>query len=99
MCATSIGSTFSQSPSPGLLKSGIPLGTEIPAPVRATVQLDSRISSARSLADLAVDAGGVLEDVKTVSVSERAPPAAAALLPRPSRTALLQERGDPLLAI
>ena len=47
MCATSIGSTFSHSPSPGLRKSGIPLGTEIPAPVRATVDELSRISSAR----------------------------------------------------
>ncbi len=47
MCATSIGSTFSQIPSPGVRKSGIPDGTEIPAPVSATVQDDSRISPAR----------------------------------------------------
>ncbi len=52
MCATSIGSTFSQSPVPGLLKSGIPEGTEMPAPVRATVQLDPRIRSASACAPL-----------------------------------------------
>ncbi len=36
MWATSIGSTFSQSPLPGVRKSGMPDGTEIPAPVSAT---------------------------------------------------------------
>jgi len=46
MWATSIGSTFSQIPVPGVRKSGIPDGTEIPAPVSATVQRDSRINSA-----------------------------------------------------
>ena len=38
MCATSIGSTFSHSPVPGERKSGIPDGTEIPAPVSATTR-------------------------------------------------------------
>ena len=32
MCATSIGSTFAHSPVIGVRKSGIPEGTEIPAP-------------------------------------------------------------------
>ncbi len=36
MWATSIGSTFAHRPVPGVRKSGIPDGTEIPAPVSAT---------------------------------------------------------------
>ena len=48
MWATSIGSTFSHSPVPGERKSGIPEGTEIPAPVSATTEPASRISSASS---------------------------------------------------
>ena len=47
MCATSIGSTFSHRPVPGERKSGMPLGTEMPAPVSATVRLEERSSSAR----------------------------------------------------
>jgi hypothetical protein len=47
MCATSIGSTFAHSPVPGERKSGMPDGTEMPAPVRATTDLAERISSAR----------------------------------------------------
>ena len=39
MWATSIGSTFAQIPVSGVRKSGIPEGTETPAPVSATVQL------------------------------------------------------------
>ena len=46
MCATSIGSTFAQIPVPGVRKSGIPDGTEIPAPVSATTGPDETISSA-----------------------------------------------------
>ena len=46
MWATSIGSTFSQSPVPGERKSGIPDGTEIPAPVNATTDRAPRIISA-----------------------------------------------------
>ena len=38
MCATSIGLTFAHSPVPGERKSGIPDGTEIPAPVSATTE-------------------------------------------------------------
>ena len=50
MCATSIGSTFSHSPVPGERKSGIPDGTEIPAPVSATTVPAERISSASAAA-------------------------------------------------
>ena len=46
MCATSIGSTFSQSPVPGVRKSGIPEGTDTPAPVSTTALVASRSSSA-----------------------------------------------------
>ena len=46
MWATSIGSTFAHSPVPGVRKSGMPDGTEIPAPVRATTGPAERISSA-----------------------------------------------------
>ena len=45
MCATSIGSTFSHSPVPGERKSGIPDGTEIPAPVSATTEPAARTSA------------------------------------------------------
>ena len=44
MWATSIGSTFSHSPVRGLRKSGIPDGTEIPAPVRTTARSALRSS-------------------------------------------------------
>ena len=47
MWATSIGSTFSHRPVPGERKSGMPEGTEIPAPVRATTEPASRTRSAR----------------------------------------------------
>jgi hypothetical protein len=47
MCATSIGFTFSHRPVPGERKSGIPDGTEMPAPVSATTDPAERISSAR----------------------------------------------------
>src|SRR5918998_1143207 len=52
MCATSIGSTFAHRPVIGVRKSGIPDGTEIPAPVRTTAGPDSRISSASRCAPL-----------------------------------------------
>src|ERR1700685_4228297 len=38
MCATCIGSTFAHSPVWGLRKSGMPDGTEMPAPVSATTE-------------------------------------------------------------
>ena len=47
MCATSIGSTFSHNPVPGLRKSGIPEGTEIPAPVRTTADRAEESSAAK----------------------------------------------------
>ncbi len=46
MCATSIGSTFSHRPVPGERKSGIPDGTEMPAPVSATTERAPPMSSA-----------------------------------------------------
>ena len=46
MCATSIGSTFSQSPVPGERKSGMPEGTEMPAPVSTTARSAWRSRSA-----------------------------------------------------
>jgi hypothetical protein len=46
MWATSIGSTFAHRPVPGERKSGIPDGTEIPAPVNATTGWQVRMSSA-----------------------------------------------------
>ena len=49
MWATSIGSTFSHSPVPGERKSGIPDGTEIPAPVSATTEPASRTRPASAL--------------------------------------------------
>jgi hypothetical protein len=50
MCATSIGSTFSHRPVPGERKSGIPDGTEMPAPVSATTRPAERSSSASRMA-------------------------------------------------
>ena len=58
MWATSIGSTFSQSPFPGVRKSGMPEGTETPAPVSTTARSESRSSSATRVAP-AVAACGV----------------------------------------
>src|SRR5688572_14211797 len=54
MCATFIGSTFSQMPLPGERKSGIPEGVEIPAPVRATTDSAPRIRSARRRTSVSV---------------------------------------------
>ena len=54
MWATSIGSTFSHSPFPGVRKSGIPDGTEIPAPVRTTARSAWRSSSASRAASAGV---------------------------------------------
>ena len=60
MWATSIGSTLLPQPSPGVRKSGIPEGTEIPAPVRATTESASRISSASSVASCRLPVAGVV---------------------------------------
>ena len=46
MWATAIGSTFAHSPVPGERKSGMPEGTEIPAPVSATTRPAPRTSPA-----------------------------------------------------
>src|SRR5262249_44037061 len=100
MCATSIGSTFSQIPVPGVRKSGIPLGTEIPAPVSATVQLDSRISSANRRAwDAGADAGAIPEEPKNGSGVLRGWPPSRPSLPTPFRAALAEEGRDALLAV
>ena len=79
MCATSIGSTSPpRAPLSGRAEVRDAAGYRDPrVPVSATVQRDSRMRSARSSA-AAMVAGGGLEDIKTVSVSERPPPAAAA---------------------
>ena len=50
MGATSIGLTFSQMPVPGERKSGIPDGTDTPAPVRTNAERAPRIISARRVA-------------------------------------------------
>ena len=50
MCATSIGFTFSQIPVPGERKSGMPDGTEMPAPVSTTARWAVLRRSASSLA-------------------------------------------------
>src|SRR5690349_21812271 len=52
MWATSIGLTFAHSPVPGERKSGMPDGTEMPAPVSATTEPAERISSANALAEV-----------------------------------------------
>src|SRR6516165_7278510 len=49
MCATSIGSTCCHRPVPGVRKSGMPEGTDTPAPVRATTERASRTSWARRM--------------------------------------------------
>ena len=49
MWATSIGSTFAHRPVIGVRKSGIPDGTEIPAPVSTTAGPDRAISSREPL--------------------------------------------------
>src|SRR4051812_18807320 len=53
MCATSIGLTFSHIPVPGERKSGIPDGTDTPAPVKTTAERASRSISARRVVWLA----------------------------------------------
>src|SRR5216117_3246938 len=70
MWATSIGSTFSQSPVPGERKSGMPLGTEMPAPVSATVLREERISSAsRSTPSCPLGIGGRVGERRLVAAA------------------------------
>jgi hypothetical protein len=58
MCATSIGSTLSHTPVPGERKSGMPEGTEMPAPVSATVEREERnICARRSTSSVRCAAG------------------------------------------
>ena len=60
MWATSIGSTLSHRPVPGERKSGMPDGTEMPAPVSATTEpapRDQLGQAARARAAPAVDGG------------------------------------------
>src|SRR5690349_18593835 len=84
MCATSIGSTRSHSPVPGERKSGIPDGTEMPAPVRATTEPASRISSARRATSALRPAW---DGAATCSAAFEA------------RRAFAEERGDPLARV
>src|SRR3712207_4801995 len=93
MCATFIGSTFSHSPVPGVRKSGIPDGTEIPAPVSATTVSASRISPARRSTSVSV---AVMRPARVArAIGRSAPPS----LPLPVRCALPQERADALLGV
>ncbi len=59
MCATSIGSTLAHRPVPGVRKSGMPDGTEMPAPVSATTERAPRISSTRRAASVVTDGATV----------------------------------------
>src|ERR1700712_3098361 len=86
MCATSIGSTCSQMPVPGVRKSGIPEGTEIPAPVSATAEPAERTSSARR----ATPREGLMG-------RPRRPRGGLLALPR--RLALAEERADALARV
>src|SRR3954463_9163861 len=85
MCATSIGSTFSHNPLPGERKSGIPDGTEIPAPVSATTEPASRIR----------EASRVTRSVVVEATADQG----RALFALPVRLALAQEGADALLAV
>src|SRR5688500_3540228 len=89
MCATSIGFTFSHSPVPGLRKSGIPDGTDTPAPVSATARSESRMSSASAVACGDRTPAGVTNGWSR----RRACPPSLAL---EARLALAEEGRDPL---
>src|SRR5581483_4683339 len=83
MWATSIGSTFSHRPVPGERKSGIPEGTEMPAPVSATTERAPRISSARRPTPARVAAGCAVTSSAALEL----------------RRAFAQEGGDALLGV
>src|SRR5262245_14896155 len=87
MWATSIGSTFSHSPVPGERKSGIPDGTEIPAPVSATTEPASRSRDASCAMRSWSTAAPEVTDMRL------------GLLALPDRLALGQEGADALLAV
>src|ERR1700730_13690137 len=88
MWATSIGSTFSHRPLPGERKSGIPEGTETPAPVSATTERASRISSA-SACTLA----------STATAALLVTPASSPSATLEARLALAQEGADALARV
>src|SRR4051794_28333472 len=80
MWATSMGSTFSHRPVCGLRKSGIPDGTEIPAPVSATTGPAERMSSAsRSAADVTATGGSPTLESRAPLLDERRDPLAGVL--------------------
>src|SRR3954451_11032518 len=85
MCATSIGLTFSHSPVPGERKSGIPDGTEIPAPVSATTDSASRTREASR----STRAWSTADDTAR----------RLGLLALPVRLALAEEGADALLGV
>src|SRR5215218_4669434 len=80
MWATSIGSTFSHSPVPGLRKSGMPDGTEIPAPARATALSEVARSSASS-ATYHLRPGSFPPETRLPLAEERADPFLRVLRP------------------
>src|SRR3954447_17656288 len=86
MCATSIGSTFSHSPVPGERKSGIPDGTEIPAPVSATTDRASRTREASC-------------STRSESTAPTLTAIRLGLAALPPRLALGEEGADALLAV
>src|SRR4051812_21368594 len=100
MCATSIGFTFSQMPVPGERKSGIPDGTDTPAPVRTNAERASRIISARRVA-LPCAVRVVTGRNATVAGLRRpaALPAVRPSFPGELRRALAEEGADALLGV
>src|SRR5947199_2879116 len=91
MWATSIGLTFSHRPVPGERKSGMPDGTEMPAPVSATTERAPATSSARRSA-AAVRPGAAPGVVGAVSVGATSAPGEAC-------GAFAQEGCDALFAV
>src|SRR5690349_17816871 len=77
MCATSIGSTFAHRPVIGVRKSGMPEGTDTPAPVSTTAGPASRSSSARRAGPLTAP------PLRGAPAGGRAPPSARDRPPPP----------------
>src|SRR5437763_8999662 len=88
MCATAMGSTFSHRPFPGVRKSGIPDGTEIPAPVSTTADEAARSSEASS----ATPKRPAVPPIGRI-------PGRFASTALELRLPLAQERSDPLLRV
>src|SRR3954447_15017991 len=88
MWATFIGSTFVHRPVPGERKSGMPEGTEMPAPVRATVEREALISSARSCAGAVAWFWPLARDIVP-----------SLLFPGPLRSPLAEEGPDAFLRV